>query len=219
MNPNALQTTNGIAYIGRLNTQPDLLASLTTWAQLADNFVSFNAPRLCSAGKLALRGVQVDACPYNMNMLSDFRRVGTYGEGEGVFTWNPTAASPTTPVDEYSYLSNRGFAPIVVYNPNGINMQYLVTMELRTRFPTTNPAQASHKHHPPASEGSWGAVQNAMTSQGHGAMDIAERVAEYGGGAVAAMGAGLAGLRGFAQAAQGARAVQVAEAMMPLLAV
>ena len=170
MNPNALQTTSGIIYIGRMKTQPALRDSAITWQTFADNFVSYNSPRLCSAGKLALRGVQVDAIPYNFNVLSSFSQrsrdvVGPIQQ----FHWDGIGAGSAA-----GMLSNRGFAPIVVYNPNGVSLQYLVTTEWRVRFDPTNPAQASHRHHPVTSDSLWDRVVGAMESAGHGVSDIAE---------------------------------------------
>ena len=36
----------------------------------ANELVSYNAPRLVAAGKLALRGVKTNAVPYNMTALA-----------------------------------------------------------------------------------------------------------------------------------------------------
>jgi len=85
---------------------------------------------LCAAGRLALRAVKTDAVPYDMQALADFR--GLSAPSAGNFTW----ADDGTSYD--------GFAPIFVYNPDGIDLQILVCCEWRVRFDPTNPAYASH---------------------------------------------------------------------------
>ena len=188
MNPNALQTTNGIIYLGRMKTQPALRDSPLTWETFANNFVSYNAPRLCSAGKLALRGVQVDAIPYNFNVLSGFSQRNNDIAGPiQQFEWNGDLGT-TAPFNVAGMLENKGFAPIVVYNPNGVSLQYLVTTEWRVRFDPTNPAQASHRHHPVTSDSLWDRVVGAMESAGHGVADIAEAVGIAGKAITAARG-------------------------------
>jgi len=194
MNPNALQTTSGIVYIGRVRTAYKPSEDLSTKVvDLANELVNYNNPRLCSAGKLALRGVQVDAVPFNMNELSNFTPLSqpsfsTYGQGSP----NPT-----------------GFAPVFIYNPNNIALQALVCCEWRVRFDPSNPAQATHVHHPPAPESAWAAAQRYAESIGNGVVDIADKVAASGQAVYQAMGA-MYGV------ARGARAL--AGAARPMLA-
>jgi len=167
MNPSALQTTTGILYIGRTKqTLSQLCGSGKHWQQLADELVSYSAPRLCSAGKLALRGVMCSAIPYNLSKLSDFcpRLIAA----NGVQTWSASAASPYTSDLE-------GFAPIFIYNPNAVQVQILVTVEWRTRFDPGNPAYAGHTYHPPASESTWSEVVNSMEWAGHGVEELAHQ--------------------------------------------
>lgn len=165
MNPQALQTTQGVVYAGRSRTQLNLSADSRTWQTLANQLVSYNQPRLLSAAKLAMRGVQIDAVPMNMSMLSDFTPIDR--EGDGDFTWN-------------NAIANTGFAPIFVYNPNGIALQYLITCEWRVRFDPSNPAQATHKYYPPASDSTWSRMLAMLEAGAHGVSDIVERVADYG---------------------------------------
>lgn len=181
MNPNALQTTTGMVYIGRLNTQPSLKDSTATWPEFANRFVSFNSPRLCSAGKLALRGVKVDAIPYNMNVLSDFKNVyePTATAPFVGFNWNGLGTLDTM-AEMSSNVQNKGFCPIVVHNPDQVALQYLLCVEYRCRFDPSNPAQASHTTHPVASDSTWGSIIKGMTNAGHGVLDIVESVAEFG---------------------------------------
>jgi hypothetical protein len=166
MNPNALQTTDGIVYIGRSKTVLDLMGDTRTWETVMQELVSYSAPRLCSAGKLALRGVQINAIPNNLSVLSDFvpRRIAI----AGTQTWT-----------EATYAADfEGFGPIFIYNPNQLNLAYLVTIEWRMRFDPLNPAYAGHTVHPPASEATWSKVIAEAESAGNGVLDIADAVAD-----------------------------------------
>merc|ERR1711964_554575 len=117
MNPNALQTTSGIVYAGRSRQMVGLANKTDTWTQLANELVSYSNPRLMSAGKLALRGVQIDAVPFDMNAMSDFE------------TRFASLAGPYTNSDESFRFD--AMAPIYVYNPEAIVLQYLVCCEWR----------------------------------------------------------------------------------------
>ncbi len=174
MNGKALQAADGIAYIGRAKIVLDLLGDTRTWRTVFNELVSYSAPRLCSGGKLALRGVQVNAVPNNMSVLSDFvpRRLPV----PGTRTWD----FANTPEDF------EGFAPIFVYNPDGIDLKYLVTIEWRMRFDPLNPAYSGHTTHTPASESTWSKVLADAESVGHGVEDISDVVADVGATAFAA---------------------------------
>jgi len=184
MNPEALQTSTGIVYIGRMHTQPTLKATSQSWTDFATNFISYNNPRLCSAGKLALRGVQVDAVPFNMSVLSDFKGVMKISDisplSNFLTTWDGLAPTDSSQVQVARAGQNKGFAPIVVHNPEGVSLQYLVCTEYRVRFDPTNPAQASHVTHPVTSDQTWGRILRNMEAAGNGALDIAEKVAHFG---------------------------------------
>lgn len=167
MNPNALQTTNGIVYAGRLRTAWKITQNLNTAAvAMANQFISYNNPRLLSAAKLAFRGTQTDCVPFNMSELADFT-------SQDRFTEKVITASSTTP-------DQKGFAPQFYYNPNGINLQYLVCCEWRVRFDPTNPAQASHIQHTHADENVWMKCLHFAEAAGNGVVDIADRVAQTG---------------------------------------
>eukprot|EP00959_Pyramimonas_sp_CCMP1952_P399469 8369809-Pyramimonas_sp.AAC.1 len=73
---------------------------------MGTEFISFMRPRLMSAGKLSLRGVQADPYPLNMNSVSSFRPFSQRPAGN--FTWSGS-----------SRLSPEGWAPIVVVNQGG----------------------------------------------------------------------------------------------------
>ena len=168
MNPNAVQTTNGIVYAGRFHTLPDFTnATAITGQVFANNFVSFNAPRLLAAAKLAFRGIKVNAIPFNMSAISDFTSLERVSDTTGT-----TLASSESQFE--------GFAPICIYNPDAIQLQFLVACEWRARFDLTNPAQAAHSHHPVSSDRTWGDTLKTMWNQGHGVSDIAAGVARAG---------------------------------------
>ena len=167
MNGNALQTTSGMLYIGKLKVQPQYAGDNTSIGNMiADNFVSYMAPRLCSAGKLALRGIHVDAHPLNMNRLADFTQI--YREFEQSTSSWPANLVPT------------GFTPIVIYNPDSVDLNLLICHEYRTRFELFNPACASHKYHPPTTDASWANMIKKAADLGSGALDIADVVAKSG---------------------------------------
>jgi len=167
MNGNALQTTSGMLYIGKMKVQPSFAGDATiTGREIADNFVSYMAPRLCAAAKLALRGIHVDAHPLNMNRLADFTQIFR-GFTEATGVWD-LGLYPT------------GFTPIVVYNPNGVELNLLVCHEYRTRFDLFNPASSSHKFHTPTTETDWASMVRMATDLGSGAKDIADVVAKSG---------------------------------------
>jgi hypothetical protein len=175
MNPASVSNATGIARIGRVRLVPDFQADNRNWGVIADELTAYNFPRLCSGGKLALRGVKVDAVPYDMSDLADF-------------TTRLLPASTSNPFnatwDFNEHLSFHGFAPIMVImdqnmkNAGGLDL--LVTCEWRVRFDPSNPAQGSHTYHPVSSDTLWGRCQRAMESAGHGCVDIAETIAEYG---------------------------------------
>lgn len=185
MNPNALQTTAGIVYAGRCRQQITLANKTQTWLELANELVSFSNPRLMSAGKLALKGVQLDCVPFDMNAMSDFKT--RFPSGSGDYANNDAA------------IKFDGLAPIFVYNPEEIDLQYLVCCEWRVRFDPSNPAYAANTYHTPSTLGYWDALQRAASYAGNGAYDIAERTAANHGPAI------MSGLMQYASQRYGAR--------------
>lgn len=168
MNGDSLQNASGIAYVGRSKTVLDLMGDSRTWDEVMKELVSYSAPRLCSGGKLALRGVQVNAVPNNLSVLSDF--VPRRKASEGIKTWTEA----TYPTDF------EGFGPIFVYNPDKMALKYLVTIEWRMRFDPLNPAYAGHSVYSPASESTWSHVIADAEAMGNGVRDIADVVADVG---------------------------------------
>ena len=178
LNPEAMQTSNGMVYIGRAMNKVHIAESDLNRqiADLVNNLVSYSNPRMCSAGKLALRGVQIDAVPNNMSELARFTTLKT--------------GSPTT----FTYASTNsshqeGFNPIFVYNPNGINLQVLVCCEWRVRFDPSNPAYAACRSYKPATEQHWANAMHTAVQAVNGVIDIVEKVARVGIPIAKALGA------------------------------
>jgi len=172
MNPNALQTTSGMVYGGVLSTQAKLGGDSRTWEAWANEAVQFQAPRMLSAGKLALRGVQMSSYPLNMSQISDFETLEIKNDGK--HTWNATSEPEPT-----------GWAPMFVYNTGGggdnsLELEYLVTTEWRVRFDLSNPASAGHRHHEVADDGIWNRMAREAAAMGPGVRDIADIVANVG---------------------------------------
>lgn len=163
----------------------DLRGTTRTWPDLEAQFIAYFRPRLMSAGKLTLRGVQMDSHPLSMAEVSDFRGVQEI----------PLAAAGVTPAS-WSLLDApydpTGWAPMVIYNPGKANLVLLITIEWRVRFDLSNPAVASHSHHGVTSDVSWEKHIAAATRQLPGVIDIVEKVANTGM-AVASMWSGMRG--------------------------
>lgn len=169
LNPEALQTSTGMVYIGRCKNKVNMSEgdNSTSFQELADNLVSYSNPRMCSAGKLALRGVQVDAVPNNMSELAKFTTLGQGSSG------NTTLSSTNT-------IHQEGFNPIFLYNPNAVDLQVLVCCEWRVRFDPSNPAYAACRMHKPSTDSNWSANLEKAVAAGSGVMDIVEKVARVG---------------------------------------
>jgi hypothetical protein len=187
MCPTALQTAAGVLYMGVMNTQADIADRTESWDSYMNKFVQFQSPRLCAAAKLALRGVHINSYPLNMNKVSEFTTLTK--TSDTTIAWITPGYSPC------------GWAPIIIYNPSGVELELLITVEYRIRFDLDHPASASHVHHPIASDGVWDRMTRAASSLGHGVADIADVVANAGvavgraravGAALRAQGAALA---------------------------
>jgi hypothetical protein len=164
MNGNALQTTSGVCYMGRMNSCPTLADSTRTWDSLGDLFVSYHSPRLLSASKLALGAVRCNAIPSNMSALQNFSSIST-SRTDGTFTWNGTTSGD---------IEHGGFAPIVFIKPAGLILTFQVVVEFRIRFDPDNVASSTHIHHKPVSDTFWNDAVAAAVSAGHGVYDVAE---------------------------------------------
>jgi hypothetical protein len=174
MNGSALQTTSGMVYMGVMNTQAHLAGRDENWADWADKFVQYQAPRMLSAGKLALRGVRCNSYPLNMTRVSQFAPMSLDAD--------VTAGSM------HDNHQPSGWAPIVIYNTQGAHMghatplalEVLVTMEWRVRFDLDHPASSSHRHHAVSSDYTWDTLSRYASSIGSGVTDIADVVSNVG---------------------------------------
>lgn len=167
MNPNALQNTEGIVYAGRIRTAWKLNEHREdTPNDLANQFISYNMPRLLAAAKLAFRGTHTDAVPFNMSRLAEFTVQEQY---------DPGATTVSGSGADFS-----GFNPQFYWNENGINLQFLICCEWRVRFDPSNPAQASHIQYQHADESIWMKALHAAEAAGNGVIDIADRIAQTG---------------------------------------
>lgn len=177
MNSKAVSAADGIAKIGRTRFVPDLLGDTRLWKDFAEQAVGYNFPRLCSGGKLALRGVKVDAVPFNMSKLADFTPLENSAAGLGGYPFTLVYSTGVA-------LRPEGFAPIMVVMDQKLadsgGLELLVTIEWRVRFDPGNPAQGTHQRWPVAADSTWGSLIGAMEAAGHGCVDIAEDVAEIG---------------------------------------
>lgn len=166
LNPKPLQTTEGIIYSGVMNTQAAIGDRTETWSEFFDRFVNYQTPRLLSAAKLSLRGVQANSYPLNMTPVSEFTTLKQLADS--TFIWDDSDLEPV------------GWAPIMVFNPKKVELEYLVTTEWRVRFDLANPASAGHTHHPIHSDNDWDRLMKQASSLGNGVMDIADVVSSVG---------------------------------------
>ncbi len=163
MNGNALQTTSGVIYMGRMNSCPTLANVSRTWQSFTDTFIANHSPRLLSAAKLAMGAVKCSAIPANMSALGNFSSFTS--STDSTFTWNGTTSGD---------LENGGFAPIVIVKPAGLTLTVMVTVELRIRFDPDHIASSTHVHHKAVPDTVWNDAIAAAVSAGHGVYDIAE---------------------------------------------
>lgn len=184
MNSSAISDSSGIVYAARLKTQFRGQDQTRSWGSLGDEMVSFMQPRLLSAGKIALRGVKVDSVPLNTFELQDFDQVLDPGQftGELPYTaYESSWSSEATASSEPNVVnSSKGFAPIIVYNPDNVSLEYLVTTEYRVRFDIGHPAASTHKLHHPSSQNEWSNAIAKVMATGHGVLDIVESVSSLG---------------------------------------
>jgi len=176
MNPEALQTTSGMVYAGVMHTQAKIGSRTETWEQYMERFVEYQAPRMLAAGKLALRGVRINSYPLSMSQVSEFTSLMDISDSVA-HTMDGNFPEPT------------GWAPILVNNPGGIQLEYLVTTEWRVRFDLLNPASAGHVQHPLHGDNVWHSLMVNAAAAGNGVKDIADVVANAGNAFRAVKGA------------------------------
>jgi hypothetical protein len=165
----------------------DLSNDTRTYGEIEDAFVSYFRPRLLSAGKLALRGVQLDSHPLSMADVSEFLPMTIDNLESPATPWNDTSAL-------WHNVHPTGWAPMVVYNPTNAPLALLITVEWRVRFDIANPAVSSHTHHGVSSDMAWDQGIRRATAALPGVLDIVERVANTGLNLARAYGQGAAAL-------------------------
>lgn len=171
----ALQSASGQLAAAVCPVRLDLKGSFRTWGNVEQTFLSYMRPRLMSAGKLTLRGIQMDSHPLSMSDVSDFRPMFAPSGPDEVEGSN---ASPWA-INHHNY-DPEGWAPMVLYNPSASHVSMLVTTEWRVRFDISNPAVSSHTHHGVTSDTAWEKHIAAATRQLPGVIDIVEKVASTG---------------------------------------
>lgn len=162
MNDAALQTADGVFYMGRAKATIDAPDSLDarTVGQLANTLITYAPPRILTGSKLALGAVQANLTPSNLVELGDFETINAYADGTGV-GW--TDAFPFS-----------GFNPAYLWNPGGKDLQFLVAVEWRVRPSPFNPMASSVSHHQPSTDNFWNDLIKAGSDLGHGVIDLAE---------------------------------------------
>jgi len=178
MNPQSMQSAEGMFYIGRLGYVPSLVGDQRSVEDFKNECISYFAPRLCSGGKLVMRGIQADCVPFNMNEMADFEN------------WRKGLASGTA----FSYKEGApgdpdlptfgAMAPIFIAADRTIStakpLELLVCQEYRVRFDPTNPAAAAHTMKPVASDHTWWRAASLGVKLGNGVVDINAKVAAAG---------------------------------------
>jgi hypothetical protein len=147
----------------------DLSDDARSWTEVENQFVAFFRPRLMSAGKLVLRGVQMDSHPLSMTDCSDFLPMkGTNADLPAQAWGGATAPHP------------RGWAPIVIYNPGQTTLSFIVSVEWRVRFDMSHPAVSTHTHHGVTTDAAWDKHIQRASAALPGVFDIVEKVANSG---------------------------------------
>jgi len=169
MNPASLQNADGIFAMTRVNQQMaigDSPAGLT-WRELAVRVASNYFPRLLSGGKLAIKGVKCDSYPLDMTEYSDFMQLSSI-DGQ-LTTMN-------------RFIRPAALAPIIFIQNNETpkTIEFMVTMEWRVRFDPGNPATSSHAFHNTLPDEAWNRVIRAMSSMGHGVVDLGDDIVDAG---------------------------------------
>lgn len=168
INPNALQTTSGSVYVGRCTSALHTPASTDgrTGTTLMNQLLAYKAPAQMSASQLAMRPIRIDAVPTDLSTLSKFTNLSAVPDNRPGVQWNDNATVNCN--------SFEGFAPIFVYNPSGVSLNYQVAIEWRLRVDPLNPMGASAKSQGYTPPNVWNDLIKGMESLGHGVVDAIE---------------------------------------------
>lgn len=145
MNGEALQTTTGMIFMGRSPTSLALGGATITYDDLGSRLINTGKPKNISAARLALAPQKASAVPMNMNDLSEFSEIYKSTDIGTPHTFDINLFEPT------------GLSPLWVYNPNSVNLTYLVTVQWRVRLDVGNPMAGAHTYYPPSPPSSWAA--------------------------------------------------------------
>lgn len=170
MCPTALQTASGQVTAAVCPVRMSLGDDTRSWNNLNSAMLSFFRPRVMTAGKLALRGVQLDSFPLSMAECSEFLPFRNDAAVSGTFF--------------SSEIKPRGWAPFYITNVDGADLTFLITVEWRVRFDVGNPAAASHTHHGVTSDAAWDHHIRRASAALPGVVDIVSKVADVGVSAV-----------------------------------
>jgi len=166
MCPTALQTASGQLAAAVCPVRMALGGTTKTWSDVSSDVVAFFRPRMLTAGKLALRGVQMDSFPLSMAEVSNFLPYRNESDA-AASVWSNEVVP-------------RGWAPIVIVNPDTANLSILVSIEWRVRFDISNPAVSSHTHHGVTSDYAWDQHIKRASDALPGVVDIVGKVANLG---------------------------------------
>ena len=178
MNPQSMQQAEGMFYIGRLGYVPNLVGDQRTVEDFKNECIAYFAPRLCSGGKLVMRGIQTDCVPFNMNEMADFENWRNGPANSVAFSYKEGApGDPDLP-------TFGAMAPIFIAADKNISvdkpLELLICQEYRVRFDPTNPAAAAHTMKPVASDHTWWRAASLGVKLGNGVVDISAKVAAAG---------------------------------------
>lgn len=179
MNPQSMQEAEGMFYIGRLGYVPNLVGDQRTVEEFKNECISYFAPRLCSGGKLVMRGIQADCLPFNMNEMADFENWRRLQNNSSTITYRELEDP-----GEFGLPTFGAMAPIFIAADKSISVQkpleLLICQEYRVRFDPTNPAAAAHTMKPVASDHTWYRAASLGVKLGNGVVDINAKVAATG---------------------------------------
>lgn len=181
--PQSLNDASGQIAAAVVPARMNLADDVRGWPEVQTDVTAYFRPRLMSAGKLTLRGVQMDSHPLSMTDVSNFEAMihdVPNPDTAIVAAWREDSPYPV------------GWAPMAFVNPSGAPIQMLIAVEWRVRFDIGNPAVASHQHHGVTSDIGWDQHIRRATEALPGVIDIVEKVANTGLGLY--KGAALAGL-------------------------
>lgn len=169
--PESLSNASGQIAAAVVPARMNLATDTRTWNEVQTDITSWFRPRLLSAGKLTLRGVQMDSHPLSMSDVSDFMPLIHD-------TPNPNSAYITSWLENAPYPC--GWAPMAFVNPTGAPLQMLISVEWRVRFDIGNPAVSSHQHHGVTTDAGWDQHIRRASAALPGVIDIVEKVANTG---------------------------------------